>query len=85
MGNETKIQLRERGRGRKAFWIVVWAAVAVGIVYAFWTPRGEPPELSVATIDSALAIASEVWSELTPEQRDELVQYWNGRRSRGLR
>ena len=24
---------RERGRGRKAFWICIWAAVIAGVVY----------------------------------------------------
>ena len=29
---------RQRGRGRKAFWIIVWAAVITGVIYATWTP-----------------------------------------------
>lgn len=29
---------RQRGRGRKAFWIIVWAAVIAGVIYTLGTP-----------------------------------------------
>lgn len=75
----------QRGRGRKAFWIVVWAAVIVGVIYATWTPRNRAPELTVAGVDSALELSSTIWSELTPEQKAKLVDYWSGLRSRPWR
>ncbi len=76
---------RERGRGRKAFWIGIWGAVIAGVLYVTWTPREPGRELTVESVDSALALSSAIWSELTPEQRAELVATWNDMRQRRWR
>ncbi len=40
MGNNIGNQEhRERGRCRKAFWIIIGAALLIGVVFATWSPR----------------------------------------------
>jgi len=45
---------RRRGRGRKAFWILVSAALVIGVVYTTWTPRSDRfggPRTDTALLD----------------------------------
>ena len=58
---------RERGRGRKAFWIVIGGALLFGAVLATWSPRHE-------------RFGVEIWSALTPEQRAEVLRHWSAGR-----
>ena len=83
--NEITPAHRELGRGRKAFWVVVWVAVVIGVAWATWTPRQQAPALTVASVDSTLELSSAIWSGLTPEQKSELVDQWNALRSRTWR
>jgi hypothetical protein len=147
---------RERGRGRKAFWIIMGVFVVVGGVYAFWAAphaaprrasnhvasewrvasiasaidldeqqeeafrsvlerartavedveRGEAElrdqllvvlqsdeidptamasvrssaaELSASAVDIFLNATTEIWPELTPAQRDDVMRHWQRR------
>lgn len=152
-GTETH---RERGRGRKAFWIIVSVFVVVGGVYAFWAAHHAAPrrlsnhvasewrlasianaidldeqqeeafrfvfertrtavedlergegelrdellvvlqsdeidpaelarvrssavELSASAVDTFIDATAEIWPELTPEQRDDVMRHLQGR------
>jgi Spy/CpxP family protein refolding chaperone len=145
---------RERGRGRRIFWIIVGAFVVAGCVYALWTsPYGGPRrasnhvssewhiglvanaidldaeqeealrsvlertrtatqdlergerdlrdrllvalqseeldpaelarlrssavELTASAIDTFFDLTTEIWPELTPEQRNAVLRHWN--------
>lgn len=68
---------RERGRGRKAFWIVVGALVVAWGGYAFWAaPRAA---LRVSSSHTVLDATAEIWPELTPEQREAVLRHWERR------
>lgn len=73
MGTE---EHRERGRGRKAFWIIIGSAVLIGIVVATWIPRhghfgaykAQPAvaEWNVESLLDAVGVTEEQRGELQP-------------------
>lgn len=91
-GTETH---RERERGRKAFWIIGGALVVAGSVYALWAAphlqsdeidpaelarlRSSAVELSASAVDTFLDATTEIWPELTPDQRDVVLRHWQRR------
>ena len=73
MGSEER---RERGRGRKAFWIIMGAALLIGVVFAAWSPRhgyfgayrahSAVAEWNVESLLDAIDATEEQRSELRP-------------------
>lgn len=70
-GTETH---RERGRGRKTFWIVVGALVVVGSVYAFWAAPHAAPRRSSNYVASEWPIASIANAIDLDEQQEEALR-----------
>jgi hypothetical protein len=72
---------RERGRGRKAFWIIMGAALLIGVVFAAWSPRHGHfgAYRAPSAVDTVLDSTVEIWSALTPDQRAEVLRLWKRR------